>query len=406
VKISVNKMSPQSLASARERCSIGHKLREGNQMDRVLLWFACGLGLVTILTLWTVLFQVVRQQGRLLLRLDTAELQLARVEQGQASLAAAANGGMSRNATAERVGPARVAVGTPLPPFRLPSLGGESVGLADLRGKRVLLVNWNPGCGFCEQIAPDLAELQPDLRRRQTELVLVAHSDAESNRLLSDRHSLRCSILLQEHSDTIEAFRGLGTPAAYLLDEEGRVDEPLAVGAIEVPALAQRAAHGRKRLGSERTLDESRIERSGLSAGSRAPSFALPDLAGTTVSLDDYLGRKVLLVFVDPHCGPCDGLAPQLVHLHEENRADGMVVMLVGRGDLEENRSKAEQSGIDFPYVLQERWKLSKQYGIFATPVGFLIDEQGMIAHEVAVGPDQIIALAREQRGSERVALR
>jgi peroxiredoxin len=373
-------------------------------MDGGLLWLACGLGLLTILTL-CVLFQVVQQQGRLLLRLDTVEQRLARLEQGRASLAAAATNGGSRDAGAARAGPASVAVGSPLPPFRLPSLSGESVGLVDLRGKRVLLVNWSPSCGFCEQIAADLAELQPDLRKRQTELVLVAYGDADSNRLLSDRHSLRCPILLQQHSDSIEAFRGLGTPAAYLLDAEGRVDEPLAIGAIEVPSLAQTAARSRRKLGSERMLSESRIERGGLSAGTPAPPFALPDLSGTTVSLADYLGKKVLLVFIDPHCGPCDALAPQLVHLHEKHLNDGMAVVLVGRGDLEENRSKAKQFGIEFPYVLQERWKLSKQYGIFATPVGFLIDEQGVIAHEVAVGPDRIIALAHE-RASESLAVR
>jgi hypothetical protein len=43
--------------------------------------------------------------------------------------------------------------------------------------------------------------------------------------------------------------------------------------------------------------------------------------------------------------------------------------------------------------VLQERWKLSQEYGIFATPVAFLIDERGVIARDVAKGIDAIRAL-------------
>ena len=60
----------------------------------------------------------------------------------------------------------------------------------------------------------------------------------------------------------------------------------------------------------------------------------------------------------------------------------------------EENRQKADEHAIQFPVVLQEKWNLSKQYGIFTTPVAFLIDENGVIAEDVAVGRDPIVALA------------
>jgi hypothetical protein len=46
--------------------------------------------------------------------------------------------------------------------------------------------------------------------------------------------------------------------------------------------------------------------------------------------------------------------------------------------------------------VLQEKWKLSKEYGIFATPAAILIGRDGVIAKDVAVGPDAILALARD----------
>ena len=107
-------------------------------------------------------------------------------------------------------------------------------------------------------------------------------------------------------------------------------------------------------------------------------------------------GRKVLLVFSDPHCGPCDMVAPDLVRFHRKHGNNGLAVLMVGRGDREENKKKAMQHGILFPVVLQEKWKLSRQYGIFATPTGFLIGQDGVIVRNVATGPDDVMALARE----------
>ena len=145
-----------------------------------------------------------------------------------------------------------------------------------------------------------------------------------------------------------------------------------------------------------RPLSESRIVRDGLKAGTPAPAFSLPDIHGGTVSLDQFRGRKVLLVFSDPQCGPCDMLAPKLVRFHRKHGNNGLAVVMVGRGDGEENRKKATQHGIAFPVVLQEKWKLSREYGIFATPTGFLIGQDGVIVRNVATGPDEVMALARE----------
>jgi hypothetical protein len=43
---------------------------------------------------------------------------------------------------------------------------------------------------------------------------------------------------------------------------------------------------------------------------------------------------------------------------------------------------------------LQKLWQVSRLYEMFYTPMGYLIDEHGVIARDVAVGPDAILALA------------
>lgn len=139
------------------------------------------------------------------------------------------------------------------------------------------------------------------------------------------------------------------------------------------------------------TLAKSRINRNGLPPGTTAPPFTLPRLDGGELSLSDYAGRPVLLVFSDPDCGPCNVVAPRLEQLAKKTPA--LNVVMVSRGDADRNRSKVAELGLTFPVVLQDQWKLSREYAKFATPIAYLIDGEGHIAADVAVGIDAILAL-------------
>ena len=46
------------------------------------------------------------------------------------------------------------------------------------------------------------------------------------------------------------------------------------------------------------------------------------------------------------------------------------------------------------PIVMQKQWEVSLQYGMFATPIAYLIGEQGVLLSDVAVGVEPILALA------------
>jgi peroxiredoxin len=158
-----------------------------------------------------------------------------------------------------------------------------------------------------------------------------------------------------------------------------------------------------RRLPGAKPLRSSRIERNGLKPGSVAPAFTMLDLYGRSISLQQYHGRRVVLVFSDPHCGPCSQLAPYLTRVYRRRGAITTEIVVISRGEIEENRRKAEAYGFEFPVVVQDRWKLSRKYGIFATPVAFLIDEGGRTAREVAVGFEQIRNLLRDEFASNRI---
>ena len=347
-----------------------------------------------LISIWGGFYQLVKQQGRILLRLDELER--------------AVTSGRNNVAQPEQAAPEGMPLGSVFPDFELADLSGKTHALSEFRGRRLLLVHWNFDCGFCEAIADDLARLESGLEAQNAKIVLLASGDESSNRDQAASHGLRSMILLLNGKEIPKPFKHQGTPVAYFVDEQAQVAAPFASGADQVVALAERIAsspdisasvepkRARSPLKGERSLAESHIERNGLRAGTLAPGFRLPDLQGHFVSLDDYRNRRVLLVFSDPHCGPCDELAPHLARLHQEHRNNGLGVILVGRGSEEENRDKVRKFGFDFPVVLQDRWKLSKEYGIFATPVAFLIAENGVIAQDVAVGKDAILDLAAE----------
>jgi peroxiredoxin len=147
---------------------------------------------------------------------------------------------------------------------------------------------------------------------------------------------------------------------------------------------------------ANRSLVRSKINRDGVKAGTSAPSFRLPRLDGDELSLEELRGKRVLLVFCDPRCGPCNALAPELEKFHRES-ADISVVM-ISRGEPRENRAKVKEHGLTFPVLLQQRWEISRLYAMFATPMGYIIDEQGIIANDVAVGVGPILALMAEAK--------
>jgi peroxiredoxin len=132
-------------------------------------------------------------------------------------------------------------IGTMLPSFDYPDLRGQRVSLESLAGRKALLVNWSDTCGFCKRIAPELASMVPELRQHDVELVLMSLGEAKGNRKLAESSGLDCVYLLQDPASEFPPFSSMGTPVAYLVDEEGKVASELAVGAGDVPALALRA---------------------------------------------------------------------------------------------------------------------------------------------------------------------
>ncbi len=130
----------------------------------------------------------------------------------------------------------------------------------------------------------------------------------------------------------------------------------------------------------------SRVGRGGLKPGKKAPDFTLPSADGTEVSLHDFAGRKVFLVFTQSGCSPCKAIIPELNQLGPTEQ-----VLVINNGDPETTRKWSREVAARFPVLAQEKFGVSKKYEVFATPFAFLIDEHGVIASKGMVSSRQHI---------------
>jgi AhpC/TSA family protein len=104
----------------------------GLLLAAVLPWMLIGFGC------WFC-YQLVRQNGRILLRLEALEQRLEVQDAEPPSPTPAAPSGLPLGAIA--------------PEFELPDLTGTRHCLSDFRGRRMLLIFFNPKCGFCTAMA-------------------------------------------------------------------------------------------------------------------------------------------------------------------------------------------------------------------------------------------------------------
>ena len=132
----------------------------------------------------------------------------------------------------------------------------------------------------------------------------------------------------------------------------------------------------------------SRVGRSGLKPGKKAPDFTLPCVAGGEVALHDFAGRRVFLVFTQSGCKPCHRIVPELNKLQ---RGGEVQVLVVSNGEIEATRQWAGEAGVCFPVLVQEQFRVSKRYEMYATPFAFLIDERGVIASKGIINNGQHI---------------
>ncbi len=127
--------------------------------------------------------------------------------------------------------------------------------------------------------------------------------------------------------------------------------------------------------------------------GARAADFVLTGIDGTLVTLRELLGRgrPVLLVFAHSGCGACGALMPRVADWQRTN-PPALTVAVIAEGDVARHRAQAAEHRLG-TVLMAPDGESARLFGVTATPAAVLIDEQGVLSSDVALGADAIEAL-------------
>ncbi|MDQ3964943.1 MAG: peroxiredoxin family protein, partial [Actinomycetota bacterium] len=346
---------------------------------------------------WWFLVHLLRQNGRLLVRVEALETRL-----GVGGTLPSQNGVPAQP-------PAGLPVGASAPDFSLSGLYGETLTLESLRalGKPVMLFFTDPNCGPCNTLLPEIGRWQQEHAEKLT-VSLISRDNPEENRAKAAEHGLQ-HVLLQEDREVSEAYQAYGTPSAVLVQPDGTIGSPVVGGAEAIRALLAYAVGERTQLPIQPQAQgepcpncgkvhpaghAAQAVPAGLKVGEPAPEIKLEDLDGNTIELKDFRGEEVLVLFWNPGCGFCQQMLPNLKEW-EANPPEGAPKLLViSAGTVEAN----EEMDLRSPVVLDQQFAAGRAFGASGTPSAVLVDREGKVASEVAVGAQAVLALAKARQ--------
>jgi thiol-disulfide isomerase/thioredoxin len=125
-------------------------------------------------------------------------------------------------------------MGQLVPSFKLKDLRGNAVTPNHFRGDKTLLLFWNTGCGFCNEMLEDLKSWEKDPPLGAPKLLVVSTGSVEENAAMG----LRSTVALDPNFQLGPEFGANGTPMAVLIDKKGRIASEMAAGSAAVLRLA------------------------------------------------------------------------------------------------------------------------------------------------------------------------
>jgi len=139
------------------------------------------------------------------------------------------------SATEQPSGPPRV--GSPATDFALEALDGETVSLASLRGRPVVLNFWASWCWPCQMEIPHMLRVYEALRDEGLEIVAINVSEDERRVAgFVDEMGIEFTVLLDPTGRVSRAYYVRGIPTSVFIDAEGIVQD-VHIGTLTEDAL-------------------------------------------------------------------------------------------------------------------------------------------------------------------------
>jgi uncharacterized membrane protein YphA (DoxX/SURF4 family)/thiol-disulfide isomerase/thioredoxin len=190
------------------------------------------------------LAQLFGQHGRLLMRLDAIEAQIAVDFDGPLRR------GVQRSLPDQLSDD--VLIGAPAPRFELTTAHGERVTLDELQTATIplVLIFTDPDCGPCRALIPDIAQWQASLRERLDIYVLSSPTAADVAPFAAQLNPSRW--LVSVDTDVALRYGVHGTPSAVLITTGGTIGSHIASGSEAIRQLILTSAGRVKASGSVR----------------------------------------------------------------------------------------------------------------------------------------------------------
>ena len=358
-----------------------------------------GVILVALVAIETwLLLQTMTQQGRLLTRLELLE-----------------ENGIGVGNSEDNPGHG-LPEDTPAPDFELPNLDGNLVSLSGILAqtadtkKAAFLIFTSPTCGPCQAMMPNYVEWQEKYADKLT-LIMITQGTVEENRAKIAGYGVT-HLLLQENKEVADSFKVRGTPSGVAIRYDGGTYGKLAEGEDDINALLKEfTADVEPRLPNPLLVVNS--PNNGMMfpvpprIGEAAPDLALLDLNDNLIKLSDYRGTPTLLLFWNPGCSFCQGMLKDLLIWERESEkkpvkgTPKLLIISIGGTKMDNDM------GFKSTVILDDTnssYSAARWFKAGGTPMGVLLDENGIVSSKLAEGATEVMELTKPLRNKAKVA--
>ncbi|MBX3243567.1 MAG: redoxin domain-containing protein [Acidobacteria bacterium] len=281
-----------------------------------------------------------------------------------------------------------IPIGAPFPDFELEAANGKNLKFDHLlmEGKPMLFFFVSSDCGPCRILYPEM-ELWAEEFAETMSIWLITRGSLQDNLKKFDG-KLQSNLLLQKDKELAMLARSPWTPTALFINADGRVGSHPAVGDVAIRELVQQIRRGD--LKKEFSYFRSGTTRLRLpNIGKPIPEFSLPDANGNILKSSELKGKETVALFLTETCGHCVTVTEEL-KAWEKNGADENVRFVIfSDGELDHFRNLDLASTI----VDDPKFAISEKIGMQSAPSAILINAEGVISSEAAVGSPNIWAL-------------
>ncbi len=286
-------------------------------------------------------------------------------------------------------------IGAPAPDFELPDANGRNVAFEHLlmNAKPMLFFFVSPNCNPCAAMLPEIEAWQTELGDK-INFVFISSGKAKEN---SDKFAGETAkqILLQNEREVSTLFGAQWTPTALLINADGTIASHVAAGDAAIRELVEKTKAQNL---EEKFLFVANGNGNGSGnppqIGENVPEFSIEDLSGKQISQNNFQGRKTLVAFWSLTCPHCVNMMEDLREWEKQKGKDEPNLVVFSDGETEAHKNLNLKS----PILIDKEYNIAKKLGMHGTPSAVLVNEDGRIISETAIGAPQIWALLGKRK--------